>query len=65
LAKAKKTLSPEAAAQAEAMKARLDQLTAERLERDKAHAKGDTPAGGFAPGSVTGKQIRSGRRGNR
>jgi hypothetical protein len=65
LAKAKKTLSPEAAAQAAAMKARLDQLTAERLERDKAHAKGETPVGGFAPGSVSGKQIRSGRRGNR
>jgi hypothetical protein len=65
LAKQKKPLSPEAAAQAEAMKARLDQLKAEQAERDSAHARGDTPSGGFAPGSVSGKQIRSGRRGNR
>jgi hypothetical protein len=65
LAKQKKKVSPEAAAQAERMKARLDQLTVERLERDSAHARGETPAGGFAPGSVSGKQIRSGRRGNR
>jgi hypothetical protein len=62
---AKRTVSPEAAAQAERMKARLEQLKAERLERDSAHARGETPVGGFAPGSVTGKQIRSGRRGNR
>ena len=65
MAKQKKKLSPETAAQAEMMKARLDQLKAERLERDSAHARGETAAGGFAPGSVSGKQIRSGRRGNR
>ncbi len=65
MAKQKKKVSPETAAQAEMMKARLDQLTAERLERDSAHARGETPASGFAPGSVSGKQIRSGRRGNR
>ena len=65
MAKQKKKVSPETAAQAEMMKARLDQLTAERLERDSAHARGETPSGGFAPGSVSGKQIRSGRRGNR
>jgi hypothetical protein len=47
------------------MKARLEQLKAQRAERDSAHARGETPVGGFAPGSVTGKQIRSGRRGNR
>jgi hypothetical protein len=62
---AKRKLSPEAAAQAERMKQRLEQLKAERLERDTAHSRGQTPAGGFAPGSVAGKQIRSGRRGNR
>ena len=47
------------------MKERLEQLEVERLERDLAHARGETPVGGFAPGSVSGKQIRSGRRGNR
>jgi hypothetical protein len=60
----KKTLSPEAAAQAAAMKERLEQLAAERRERDEAHARGETPAGGFAHG-VDPRQIRSGRRGNR
>ena len=61
----KPELSPAAAEQAERMKQRLDELKAERQERDAAHARGKTPAGGFAPGSVAGKQIRSGRRGNR
>ena len=65
MADKKKQLSPEAAAQAAKMKERLEQLEVERLERDLAHARGETPVGGFAPGSVSGKQIRSGRRGNR
>jgi hypothetical protein len=65
LAKTKQELSPEAAEQAALMKARLEQLEAQRTERDSAHARGETPVGGFASGSVTSKQIRSGRRGNR
>jgi hypothetical protein len=65
LANKKKELSPEAAEQATLMKARLEQLKAQRAERDSAHARGETPVGGFAAGSVNGKQIRSGRRGNR
>jgi len=60
----KKKLSPEAEAQAAAMKERLEQLAAERRERDEAHARGETPGGGFAHG-VDPRQIRSGRRGNR
>jgi hypothetical protein len=47
------------------MKARLAQLKEQRAERDSAHARGETPVGGSASGSVSGKQIRSGRRGNR
>jgi len=65
LAKKKKELSPEAAEQAALMKARLAQLKEQRAERDSAHARGETAVGGFASGSVSGKQIRSGRRGNR
>jgi len=65
LADTKKELSPESAEQAALMKARLEELKAQRVERDAAHARGETPVTGFAPGSVTGKQIRSGRRGNR
>jgi hypothetical protein len=66
LANKKKELSPEAAEQAALMKARLEQLKAQRAERDSAHARGEMPVGGgSASGSVTGKQIRSGRRGNR
>jgi len=61
----KKKLSPEAAAQAAAMKERLEQLAAERRERDAAHARGETPVSGFGPGGVDQQQIRSGRRGNR
>ena len=48
------------------MKTRLEELEgASGPERDAAHARGETPVGGFASGSVAGKQIRSGRRGNR
>jgi hypothetical protein len=65
LAKKKQELSPEAAEQARLMKARLEELEAQRAERDSAHARGETPVGGYAAGSVSGKQIRSGRRGNR
>jgi hypothetical protein len=65
LAKPKRKVSPAAAAQAEAMKARLEQLKAERREHDEAHARGEAlPDGGFAHG-VDPRQIRSGRRGNR
>jgi hypothetical protein len=65
LGKQKKKVSPEAAAQAEKMKARLDQLAAERREREEAHARGGNAGGGWAPGGVEPHQIRSGRRGNR
>ena len=61
----KKKVSPAAAAQAERMKARLDQLAAERRAQDEAHARGESlPDGGFAHG-VDPRQVRSGRRGNR
>ena len=65
MAKQKKKVSPEAAAQAERMKERLDQLAAERREREEAHARGGNAGGGWAPGGVEPSQIRSGRRGNR
>jgi hypothetical protein len=65
LAKQKKKVSPEAAAQAEKMKERLEQLAAERREREAAHARGGNAGGGWAPGGVEPHQIRSGRRGNR
>jgi hypothetical protein len=65
LAKQKKKVSPEAAAQAEKMKARLEQLAAERREREEEHARGGNAGGGWAPGGVDPSQIRSGRRGNR
>jgi hypothetical protein len=65
LGKQKKKVSPEAAAQAEKMKARLDHLAAERREREEAHARGGNAGGGWAPGGVEPHQIRSGRRGNR
>ena len=60
----KKPVSPEAARQAAAMKARLEQLQAQRAERDKENVKGANAGGGWAHG-VDAKQIRSGRRGNR
>jgi hypothetical protein len=61
----KKKLSPAAAAQAEKMKERLEELAAERREHDEAHARGEAlPGGGFAHG-LDPRQIRSGRRGNR
>jgi hypothetical protein len=65
LAKQKKKVSPEAAAQAEKMKARLEELAAQRREREAAHARGGNAGGGWAPGGVEPTQIRSGRRGNR
>jgi hypothetical protein len=66
LAKQKKKISPEAAAQAEKMKERLEQLAAQRREREEEHARGGGNAGGgWAPGGVEPHQIRSGRRGNR
>jgi hypothetical protein len=65
LGKQKKKVSPEAAAQAEKMKERLEQLAAERREREDAHARGGNAGGGWALGGVEPHQIRSGRRGNR
>ena len=65
MAKPKRKASPAAVAQAERMKARLDELAAERREHDDAHARGESlPSGAFAHG-VDPRQIRSGRRGNR
>jgi hypothetical protein len=61
----KKKVSPAAAAQAEKMKERLEQLAAERREREAAHARGGNAGGGWSPGGVEPHQIRSGRRGNR
>jgi hypothetical protein len=63
--KKKKELSPELAAQAAAMKERLEQLAAERKERDAARSRGGNAGGGWSPGGVDPHQIRSGRRGNR
>jgi hypothetical protein len=65
LANKKKRVSPEAAAQAEKMKERLEQLAAERREREAAHAPAGNAGGGWSPGGVEPHQIRSGRRGNR
>ena len=65
MADKKKQLSPEAAAQAAKMKERLEQLAAERREREEEHARGGNAGGGWAPGGVDPSQIRSGRRGNR
>ena len=65
MAKGKKQVSPEAAAQAERMKERLDQLAAERREREASSAHGGNAGGGWGPGGVEPHQIRSGRRGNR
>jgi hypothetical protein len=65
LAKQKKKVSPEAAAQAEKMKARLEQLASKRREREDSHVRGGNAGGGWAPGGVEPHQIRSGRRGNR
>jgi hypothetical protein len=61
----KKPVSPEAAAQAEKMKERLEQLAAQRREREDSRARGGNAGGGWAPGGVEPHQIRSGRRGNR
>jgi hypothetical protein len=65
LAKPKRKVSAAAVAQAEAMKARLEQLKEQRREHDEAHARGEAlQDGGFAHG-VDPRQIRAGRRGNR
>jgi hypothetical protein len=62
----KREVSPEAARQAAAMKARLEQLAAQRKEQEAAQrARGGNAGGGWAPGGVDPTQIRSGRRGNR
>jgi hypothetical protein len=65
LASKKKNVSPKAAVQAEKMKERLEQLAAERREREAEHARGGNAGGGWSPGGVEPHQIRSGRRGNR
>jgi hypothetical protein len=62
--KKKKDVSPEAAAQAEAMKHRLEELAAQRRERESS-TQGRSAGGGWTPGGVEPHQIRSGRRGNR
>ena len=65
MASKKKPVSPEAAAQAEKMKERLEQLAAERREREGSQARGGNAGGGWSPGGVEPHQIRSGRRGDR
>jgi hypothetical protein len=65
LGKSKKRVSPEAAAQAERMKQRLDELAAQRREREASNARSGNAGGGWGPGGVEPHQIRSGRRGNR
>jgi hypothetical protein len=60
-----KPVSPEAAAQAEKMKARLEELAAERKEREASNPSGRAFGGGKGPGGVDPHQTRSGRRGNR
>jgi hypothetical protein len=65
LANKKKPVSPEAAAQAEKMKERLEQLAAERREREGSQERGGNAGGGWSPGGVEPHQIRSGRRGDR
>ncbi len=47
------------------MKERLDQLAAQRREREASNARGANAGGGWGPGGVEPNQIRSGRRGNR
>jgi len=63
--KAKRELTPEEAAQAAAMKKRLEELEVQRKERDAARSRGVNAGGGWAPGGFEPHQIRSGRRGNR
>ncbi len=65
MASKKKPVSPEAAAQAEKMKERLEQLAVERRERETSHSRGGNAGGGWSPGGVEPHQIRSGRRGDR
>jgi hypothetical protein len=61
----KRDVSPAAAEQAALMKARLEQLEAERREHDEARTRGEAlPNGAFAHG-VDPRQVRTGRRGNR
>jgi hypothetical protein len=48
------------------MKARLEQLAAQRKQQEEAQrGRGGHAGGGWAPGGVDPQQIRSGRRGNR
>jgi hypothetical protein len=61
----KKPVSPEVAAQAAAMKKRLDELAKQRQEREAEQQRGANAGGGWSPGGVDPQQIRSGRRGNR
>jgi hypothetical protein len=61
----KPPVSPEAAAQAEKMKARLEELAAKRAENESALKSGRNYGGGKGPGGVDPHQTRSGRRGNR
>jgi len=61
----KRELTPEEAAQAAAMKKRLDELAEQRKEQDSARSRGGNAGGGWSPGGVEPNQIRSGRRGNR
>ena len=64
MAKKKQELSPEAAEQAERMKERLEQLEAQRPSATR-RMRAARRRRRLAAGSVSGKQIRSGRRGNR
>jgi hypothetical protein len=58
-------VSPQLAAQAAAMRERLDQLKAQRAEREAEQRRGAGSGGGWKPGGVDPTQVRSGRRGNR
>ena len=64
MAKAKREPTPEQVAQAAKMKELLEQRKATRVARDQAHARGEA-VDGFHPHGSAGKQIRSGRRGDR
>ena len=61
----KDPVSPAAAEQAAKMKARLEELAAQRKERESAKEKGKNSGGGWAPGGIDARQTRSGRRGDR
>ena len=61
----RKPVSPQLAAQAAAMRERLDQLKAQRAEHEADQRRGANAGGGWKPGGVDPTQTRSGRRGNR